>query len=185
LLYGAVLAYPHFGARFTPDPVINHAAMAQEARDKLAAAPDAYRRWVEIGRAAYWTAWTPAQDEAVALANETLALAPKYKHDWNYGNAIHNAHSALGLVALRGNDRVAARAHLIASANSEGSPQMSSFGPNMGFAAEMNREGERQAVLEYFALCRKFWDRGQTQLNVWESVVREGGEPRFGANLLF
>ena len=82
--------------------------MAQEARDKLAAAPDAYRRWVEIGRAAYWTAWTPAQDEAVALANETLALAPKYKHDWNYGNAIHNAHSALGLVALRGNDRVAA-----------------------------------------------------------------------------
>jgi hypothetical protein len=160
-MYGAVLAYPHFGARFTPDPVINHAAMAQEARDKLAAAPDAYRRWVEIGRAAYWTAWTPAQDEAVALANETLALAPKYKHDWNYGNAIHNAHSALGLVALRGNDRVAARAHLIASANSEGSPQMSSFGPNMGFAAEMNREGERQAVLEYFALCRKFWDRGQ------------------------
>jgi hypothetical protein len=22
-MYGAVLAYPHFGARFTPDPVIN------------------------------------------------------------------------------------------------------------------------------------------------------------------
>jgi hypothetical protein len=185
MMYGAVLAYPHFGARFTPDPPVDHVAKAKEARDKATAAPDAYLRWVHLGRAAYWAAWTPAQDEAVAFANETLTLAAQHKQDWNYGNALHRAHSALGLVALRKNDRAAARKHLLASADSSGSPQLNSFGSNMGFAAEMIRAGEREAVLEYFALCRKFWEMGQTELNVWEKVVRDGGQPSFGANLLY
>jgi hypothetical protein len=183
--YGAAIAFPHIDARFMPDPPVNHADRAKAVRNKLAAAPDAYSRWVSVGSAAYWTAWTPAQDEAIALANETLALAPQYKQDWNYGNALHGAHSALGLIALRTNDRIAARKHLIASASTSGSPQMDTFGPNMGFAAEMIRAGEREAALEYFALCRKFWEMGQTKLSIWEQVVREGGEPKFGANLLY
>jgi len=38
----------------------------------------------------------------------------------------------------------------------------------------------KAAVLEYFALCRKFWTRGAASLDAWEKIVREGGTPDFG-----
>src|SRR3954447_4753751 len=38
---------------------------------------------------------------ADSLAREYLQLAKRFPCNWNYGNAIHNANSILGLVALR------------------------------------------------------------------------------------
>ena len=34
------------------------------------------------------------------LAERALELAPPYKTNWNYGNAVHAAHTVFGLVAL-------------------------------------------------------------------------------------
>ncbi len=47
--------------------------------------------------------------------------------------------------------------YLIAAGKSPGSPQMDSFGPNMTLAKDLLEKGERDAVLEYFMRCRKFW----------------------------
>ena len=43
-------------------------------------------------------------DKAQSYANEMLAMAAQYPHDWNYGNSIYTANMVLGLVALRNGD---------------------------------------------------------------------------------
>ena len=89
----------------------------------------------------------PTADEARAAATELLAMAERYKTDWNYGNAIHKANSGLGRIVLRQGDKVAARNYLLASAKSDGSPQMNSFRPNMILAKEMLEAGEKRRCL--------------------------------------
>jgi hypothetical protein len=122
------------------------------------------------------------QDEkAKAWAAELLASAKNPK-DWNYGNAIHAGHSVLGLVALHSDDMGAARQELLAAGNTPGSPQLNSFGPNMVLASELLKKGERDTVLEYFELCRKFWKMGGPQLDSMSATVKQGGTPAF--NLL-
>ena len=111
-------------------------------------------------------------------------MTETYKTDWNFGNAIHKSNSALGGIALRSGDK-AVRKYLLASANSKGSPQMNSFGPNMGFAKEMREAGKKESVLEYLRLCGTFWAMGHDQLEVWDKMIRENRAPHFGANLLY
>ena len=66
-----------------------------------------------------------------------------------------------------------------------GSPQLDSFGPSMTLAKELLEKGERQAVIEYFQLCAKFWEMGKKSLENWTSVVKEGKIPDFGRNLRY
>lgn len=42
-----------------------------------------------------------------------------------------------------------------------GSPQLKSFGPSMGLAKELVRDGEKEAVIEYLKLCAQFWESGR------------------------
>lgn len=184
-VYASIKFWPRIQAEYMPDLVIDATARAKEAQAKLDQASDPYSRWVAMPDAAAWSATLPNNEKAAALAVELLSLTEKYASDWNYGNAIHKANSALGRIALRKGDLSAARSHLLASAISKGSPQMNTFGPNMGFALEMINAGEKATVLEYFTLCRAFWEMGQDQLTVWERAVREGKRPRFGPNLLY
>ena len=188
LSYVSVKLWPHYAARFMPDVPINFAARAHAAESRLGEAKDDYDRWVALGDAVLWKATqadvadTPL---AATLATELLVMAERYKNDWNYGNAIHKANSALGLVALRKGDNAAARRYLLASADSKGSPQMNSFGPNMQLADAMLKAGENEAVLSYFKRCHTFWSHGDVYLDTWSSMVRDGSRPRFGANLLY
>ena len=66
-----------------------------------------------------------------------------------------------------------------------GSPQMNSFGPNMSLAKDLLEKGERQAVLDYFELCRKFWKMDNGRLNDWSQEVKAGKIPDFGANMVY
>lgn len=126
-----------------------------------------------------------ATDRAGAYANELLELAPQYPKDWNYGNAIHDGNMVLGLVALR-NGRVAhAERYLREAGKTPGSPQLTSFGPNMILAKELLDAGQSAAVLEYLEECRTFWKMGGRNLDDWSATVRGGGKPDFGANLLY
>jgi tetratricopeptide (TPR) repeat protein len=120
--------------------------------------------------------------KARGYAEELLkkAGAPN-QGNWNYGNAVHHGHVVLGRLALREGDVKKAREHLLAAGKTPGSPQLNSFGPNMTLAKELLKKGERQAVLEYFELCGKFWKRDQ--LESWSKEVRAGRIPDFGANL--
>jgi hypothetical protein len=72
---------------------------------------------------------------------------------------------------------------LLKAGATPGSPQLNSFGPNMALAKELLDKGEREAVLEYFTLCSKFWDRDE--LKEWMALVKDGVTPKFGANLVY
>jgi hypothetical protein len=60
-----------------------------------------------------------------------------------------------------------------------GSTQLNSFGPEMTLSRELLEKGERDVVLQYFVLCRRFWASGSQQLDAWTKTVREGGIPKF------
>ncbi len=45
--------------------------------------------------------------------------------------------------------------------------------------------GERDAVVEYFELCRKFWKMDTGRLDQWSQQAKAGKIPDFGANLVY
>lgn len=160
----------------------------QEKLRKLeqAAAPSGNEHFYALSHLA--TAAFDAGDMNLAenYARELLATAPQYPKDWNYGNAIFYANIVIGRVALRrGANVVQAKSSLLASAQTPGSPQLNSFGPNMSLAKDLLNLGERDTVLEFFSLCRSFWKSPLAKLDDWTAMVKGGGIPEFGANLLY
>jgi hypothetical protein len=114
---------------------------------------------------------------AQQLALQVLALAPSYEQNWNYGNAIHFGHTALGLVALAEGDVTEAVSELTKAGSTPGSPQLDSFGPTMQLAKALLQQGQFTAVLAYVQSCRSFWKMGATWLDLWEATIRSGGVP--------
>lgn len=117
--------------------------------------------------------------DARQFAERALALAPQFAKNWNYGNAIHLGHTVLGLLALDAQDHESAVAELRLSAQTPGSPQLSSFGPTMHLAKELLKIGQIEPVLAYLGQCRAFWEMGSVWLDLWERKVREGKVPNF------
>ncbi len=122
-------------------------------------------------------------NDAEQHAQELLRLAQDFKGDWNYGNALHHGNRILGLVALKNGDVANAKAYLLASGKTPGSPQLNSFGPNMSLAKVLLEAGEKATVLEYLRLCKNFWK--DQKLPVWIAAVEAGEMPDFGANLSY
>jgi Flp pilus assembly protein TadD len=123
--------------------------------------------------------------KAAQFADELLQAAAPREGDWNYGNAIHHANNTLGRIALKkGNTKTAAE-YLLKADQTPGSPQLDSFGPNMSLAKELLEAGQRDSVLQYFELCRKFWDSHGEVLDKWANQVKAGEVPNFGANLVY
>jgi len=123
-----------------------------------------------------------ALDKASDYATRLLRVPAA---DGNYGQAVHDGHMVLGMIALRKGDVLQAKRDLAESANIKGSPTLDSFGPNMLLAKALLERGEHEAVLEYFESCRSFWTMGAKQLDAWTATVRSGGVPLFGANLVY
>ncbi len=144
---------------------------------------DKERRYYALSDLEHFALATGADDKAAAYANEWLSGARENPEDWSYGNAVHDGHVTLGLVALRRDDIATARRELLEAAQTPGSPQLNSFGPDMTLANELLKHGEREAVLEYLTLCRKFWKVGGSRLDSWSDAIRKGETPVFGGNL--
>jgi hypothetical protein len=121
--------------------------------------------------------------KAKAYADELLESAGKFPGNWNYGNAVYYGHFVLGRIALREGQLPRASEHLLKSGKTPGSPQLNTFGPNMSLAKELLEKGQTAPVLEFFALCGKFWKMDRGVLAEWSSTVRGGGIPRFTQNL--
>ena len=96
-------------------------------------------------------------EDARKYAIQLLSLAEKLQGDWNYGNAIQDGNVVLGRLDVREGRMEDAKKHLLADGKSRGSPQMDTFGPNLSLAKDILEKGERETVLQYFELCRKFW----------------------------
>jgi len=151
----------------------------------LTVAKNAQERFWALGHAAKNALDARNKADAKKYAEELLTLASQYKKDWNYGNAIHDANMVLGRLALVEGNLKEAKQRLLASAESNGSPQMNSFGPNMSLAKELLAKGEKDTVLAYFELCGKFWKMGADKLKLWTEAVKKGAAPDFGANLVY
>lgn len=142
--------------------------------------PDERRAWTSYAAKSAFAA--EEFEKAESFAKELVAEPPDRK-SWDHGNAIHHGNLILGRLALRSGELDKAKQHLLAAGRTPGSAVLSSFGPNMTLALELIEKGERQAVLEYFELCARFWKHDRGQLKAWAATVKGGGTPDFGANL--
>ena len=149
----------------------------------LNSAKNPTERFYALNRAAKNALKGGKTDEAQGLAKELLQMAQTRTNDWNYGNAIQDSNQVLGRIALSKGDVAEAKKRLLASTDSEGSPQMNSFGPNMQLAKELLANGDKEVVLEYLDRCSAFWKMGAERLADWSESVRKGQAPEFGANL--
>lgn len=122
---------------------------------------------------------------AKAYAEELFTIMHKYKVNWNYGNAIQDSNVVLGRLALREGRIEDAKRHLIEAGKSPGSCSMKSFGPNVSLAKDLLEKGEKDTVIEYFKLCKNFWEMHRDRLDDWIALVQAGRMPHFGANLRY
>ncbi|HWY31081.1 MAG TPA: hypothetical protein VNX46_10020 [Candidatus Acidoferrum sp.] len=157
----------------------------QSATEKLAEATNNEDRFYVLDDAAKESVNVGNIDNAGNFAKELLAMAPDFKSNWNYGNAIQDGNLVLGRIALREGHIQEAGQYLLAAGKSPGSPQMDSFGPNMSLAKDLLEKGQREVVLQYFGLCRKFWTMDYGKLDEWSNEVKAGKIPDFGANLVY
>lgn len=155
------------------------------AQGDLKVAKNANERFCALGHAAKNAFNAGDTADAKKYAEELFQLTPQFKDDWNYGNAIQDANLVLGRLALAEGNLQEAKQRLLASAESNGSPQMNSFGPNMSLAKDLLAKGEKETVLTYFERCGKFWTMGTDRLKLWTEIVKKGETPDFGANLCY
>ncbi|MCE9613831.1 MAG: protein kinase [Lentisphaerae bacterium] len=174
---------PHSPAAVEAPAEPEQARQMKITQGDLGAAANELERFYALRNAARTALKSGQTETARKLATELADLAPKYKDDWNYGNAILGANQVLGQIALAEGNIEEAKKRLLASADSKGSPQMNSFGPNMQLAKELLEKGERDVVLEYFKRCGAFWTMGTDRLASWAETVNQGQMPDFGGNL--
>jgi len=153
--------------------------------DKLAKATTEEKRFYALDAAAKISFEVGKIDEASKYAQELKMLLSKFKDNWNYGNAIQDTNLVMGRIALSENRAEDAKEYLLNAGRSPGSPQMDTFGPNMSLAEDLLGKGERETVLQYFELCRKFWRMNRGRLDAWRDAVKAGRIPDFGPNLLY
>ncbi len=156
-----------------------------KALEELTAAKDDVHRFYALNDAAKAAFEIGQVDEAHGHAEQLLALAARFRDDWNYGNAIHDGHMVLGRVAVRRGDLETAKRELLLAGTTPGSPQLNSFGPNMSLAKDLIERKEGDTAVEYFALCAKFWEMENGNLKRWSLLAKAGEVPDFGANLVY
>jgi tetratricopeptide (TPR) repeat protein len=164
------------------------AALANKAlslRESALEKTEDEQRFYELGEVAKSALGAGEPEKAQQYASELLQSAPKFKNDWNYGNALHEGNIVLGRIALQRGDIAGAKEHLLAAGETPGSPQLDSFGPNMTLAKELLEKGERDTVLTYLQSCAKFWKMAGDRLQAWSATIKGGGTPDFGANLYY
>ena len=150
-----------------------------KANQKLAVAAAGEDRFYALDDVAKESFVAGRIEDARKYATELLTLAPDYESNWNYGNAIQDGNLVLGRIAVREGRLEEAKQYLLAAGKSKGSPQMDSFGPNMSLAKDLLEKGERDTVLQYFELCRKFWTMDYGKLDDWRQEVKAGKIPGF------
>lgn len=151
----------------------------------LIAAKTEEERFYALGSAAKEQFVNGNIPEAKKNAEELAALTPKYKGNWNYGNAIQDSNLVLGRIAVRDGNIEAAKLYLSEEAKSPGSPQMDSFGPSVSLAKDLLEKGETDAVIKYFTACKVFWKMNNGKLDDWTASAKAGNIPDFGANLVY
>jgi len=116
---------------------------------------------------------------ARSLARALLESAASCEGTWQYGNAVHHGHILLGRVALAEGDEDGAAAELAAAAETPGSPQLNSFGPDLELAGALARRGRLANVIAYLEAVRAFWTHRAADIDEWLTALRRGDLPDF------
>jgi len=156
-----------------------------DATNELAKAKTPEERFYALNDVAKESFTVGKVEDARKYAQELMTLLPKYRSNWNYGNAVQDANLVLGRIAVKEGHLNEAKQYLIAAGNSPGSPQMNSFGPNVSLAKDLLEKGEKEVVIQYLELCRKFWRMDRGRLDKWIQEIKDGKIPDFGANLIY
>ncbi len=88
-------------------------------------------------------------------------------------DVLHQSKIARGWLALRaGNEQDAIR-YLLQSTQTQGSPVLKSFGPDMTLVRALYKKGHKDAVLEYLSLASQFWntENAQEYIAVWRKLL--------------
>jgi tetratricopeptide (TPR) repeat protein len=167
----------------SPEEKVTLSQKAVTVRERGLEKADSEHRFYSLGALATSAFEAGETAKAQQYASELLQSAPKFKNNWNYGNALFQGNIVLGRVSLERGDISGAKEHLLTAGQTPGSPQLDSFGPNMTLAKALLEKGEREVVLTYLQSCGKFWKMGGDKLQAWTATIRGGGTPDFGANL--
>jgi hypothetical protein len=153
-----------------------HATVAMDEAEE----PDE-SRFDELGDTAKDSLKAGKLEEARKQATELLSLSRQHGTNGDYGNATHDANLVLGRIAVLEGRIEDAKKYLLEAGRTPGSPQLDTFGPSMSLAQDLLEKDEREVVLQYFALCRKFWEMENGRLDLWSKQVANGKMPDFGA----
>lgn len=125
--------------------------------------------------------------DAKQSADTLLSESEKFKTDWNFGNALHQSHLVYGRLNLLEGNVEGAKKELLLASQTKGSPQLSSFGPNMTLAKELLEKGEKKAVIEYIDNTLSFWTykTAKAKTDLWKKEIESGKIPNFGGNLVY
>ena len=123
--------------------------------------------------------------KANAYASELLEMGSQRKDSSMYGTAVHHGNLILGRIVLREGGTEKAKAFLLRAGQTPGGGTLTSFGPNMALAKELLERGEKETVIEYLELCKKFWGYKRDLLERWIETVKSGGIHKFWANLIY
>jgi hypothetical protein len=155
-------------------------AYLEEAQRLTREAPRGEQLYVALRPMANAAFLAGDHQKAAEYAMGLLKAAEGQPRSWWYGNAIHEADTILGRVAVSEGRVEDAKKYLLDSARAKGSPQLSSFGPSMDLARELLARGEREVVLQYLDLCAGFWKFSGGRLERWKSAIRAGRTPEGG-----
>jgi len=118
--------------------------------------------------------------KAEKYAKELLVIADRHSGEELFGPAVHYGNIILGRLALKNGNMELAKSHLIKAGHTPGGGTLTSFGPSMSLAKGLLEKGEKDAVIQYLELCKKFWTYPQNPLDNWIQTIKAGGTPQFG-----
>jgi tetratricopeptide (TPR) repeat protein len=142
-------------------------------------ARNSYRMISELGR------WNDSnlrgrfeleRDQARRYATDTLALAPRFTDDPNYGTAIYTANMTLSALALGDGDHKAAILYLERASAAPASEQLA-YGDDVVWhrlVRELVDRGERQAAIAYLERIARTNVAGRIELREWAASLRRG-----------
>jgi hypothetical protein len=145
-----------------------------------------------ITKAAFWAGdYSIAEDFAgrwLAEARQRCANGASLPPDqqlvrqMDLGDAVHQANSILGEIALSRSDSRRAGECLVASGKvTKASPALGSYGPDLALMRDLLALKQTQPVLEFLDDCARFWETSRAEPAKWKEAILSGKEPDFGA----
>jgi tetratricopeptide (TPR) repeat protein len=126
---------------------------------------------------------------AEQYAFELIQMSRRFSGEWNFGNALQQAYTVLGLLALSRNDVTTASQYLMASIDVPPTPQLSTFGPELALAQKLLLHGESEAVISFLVHSKRLLipqpevDEQMRQFQMpqmiddWIAAIRNGDVP--------